>query len=66
MSKITVLLPAKEFARFDTYCGERGFKKSTLIARLIREYLDTERFPLQGSLDLSGPSDNESKRVRGP
>ena len=38
--KISVLLDSKEFDRFDAYCQERGFKKSTLIARLIRDHLD--------------------------
>ncbi len=40
-SKITVLLDPEEFGRFEAYCESQGFKKSTLIARLIREYLDT-------------------------
>jgi metal-responsive CopG/Arc/MetJ family transcriptional regulator len=52
MSKITVLLAEAEFARFDAYCEERGFKKSTLISRLIREYLDSEQYPLQTCLDF--------------
>jgi hypothetical protein len=43
-SKITVLLDEPEFQRFDAYCHERGYKKSTLIARLIRQYLDLEGF----------------------
>ena len=38
--KISVLLDSKDFDRFDAYCQERGFKKSTLIARLIRDHLD--------------------------
>ena len=42
--KISVLLGSKEFDRFDAYCQERGFKKSTLIARLIREHLDESAF----------------------
>lgn len=41
--KITVLLDADQAERFQSYCRERGFKKSTLVARLIREYLDSER-----------------------
>jgi hypothetical protein len=43
-SKITVLLDPEEFSRFEAYCESQGFKKSTLIARLIREYLDTAGF----------------------
>ena len=38
--KISVLLDVEEFHRFDAYCKEQGFKKSTLIARLIRDHLD--------------------------
>lgn len=43
-SKITVLLDPKEFDRFEAYCKSQGFKKSTLITRLIREFLDTAGF----------------------
>ena len=42
--KISVILDSKEFHRFDAYCQEKGFKKSTLIARLIRDYLDESEF----------------------
>lgn len=44
LSKISVLLVDKEFERFEAYCTERGYKKSTLVARLIREHLDAEGF----------------------
>ena len=43
-SKITVLLDPEEFGRFEAYCESQGFKKSTLIARLIREHLDMAGF----------------------
>lgn len=52
-SKITVLLADDEYERFERYCDSQGFKKSTLIARLIREHLDGERFQLQKSLPLA-------------
>lgn len=42
--KITVLLEADEFSRFESYCARQGFKKSTLIVRLIRDHLDVEAF----------------------
>jgi hypothetical protein len=42
--KISVLLSPEEFDRFDAFCRDRGFKKSTLIARLIRQYLDLEGY----------------------
>jgi hypothetical protein len=43
-TKVTVLLSNEEFERLDNYCRDRGFKKSTLIARLIRQYLDMEGY----------------------
>lgn len=52
LRKVTVLLDEQEFERFETYCSERGFKKSTLTARLIREYLDREAFNPQKQLSL--------------
>ena len=50
MPKISVLLAEEEAERFEAYCRERGFKKSTLIARLIREHLDRERYQVQREL----------------
>lgn len=41
-TKITVLMDTEEFALFDNYCAEHGFKKSTLIVRLVREHLARE------------------------
>jgi len=61
MSKITVLLPDDEFARFDAYCEERGFKKSTLICRLIRDYLEMEKYPSQSILNLEHPTTTKEK-----
>ncbi len=59
LSKVTVLLSDDEFARLDAYCRERGYKKSTLLARLIRQYLDMEGF--------GGPRDLALNRFgRGP
>lgn len=43
-TKVTVLLSDEEFDRLDNYCRDRGFKKSTLIARLVRQYLDMEGY----------------------
>lgn len=54
--KLSVLLDAAESERFHNYCREKGFKKSTLIARLIREHLDHERYQLQGNLFSQGKS----------
>ena len=43
-TKISVLLSDAEYARLDAYCHDRGYKKSTLVARLIRQYLDMEGY----------------------
>ena len=49
-TKISVLVADEEALRFEAFCNERGYKKSTLIARLIKEHLDREHYPFQGSL----------------
>ncbi|QDT62380.1 hypothetical protein SV7mr_49280 [Stieleria bergensis] len=46
--KITVLLTDDEFDRFDGFCRENGFKKSTLLVRLMKEFLEK-----QNGLDFS-------------
>ena len=51
--QITVLLDQEEHVRFKAYCDERGFKKSTLVARLIRDHLDDEGYRLQRRLPLN-------------
>jgi hypothetical protein len=45
--RVQVLMSREEAERFEAYCHERGFKKSTLIARLIREHLAEEHFTQQ-------------------
>lgn len=47
---ITVILPADEHKRFAKYCLSKGFKKSTLVARLIRDHLNAEQFMVQVEL----------------
>jgi hypothetical protein len=42
--RVQVLLRTSEAERFERFCMQRGYKKSTLIARLIREHLDHEGF----------------------
>ena len=51
-----MLLNDEELERLERYCIQRGHKKSTLIARLIRDHLDAEQFRVQGELPLSHPS----------
>jgi hypothetical protein len=48
--QVTVLLGNADEERFSAYCTQRGFKKSTLIVRLIREHLNREGFALQPPL----------------
>lgn len=48
--RVQVLLSPVEAERLDGYCREKGHKKSTLIARLVREHLDREGFPDQPDL----------------
>jgi hypothetical protein len=50
MVRTQVLMSPEEAERFESYCRERGFKKSTLIARLVREHLSEERFRPQQEL----------------
>jgi len=40
--RVQVLLQPGEAERFERFCRQRGHKKSTLIARLIRDHLDQE------------------------
>ena len=53
MPKVSVLLSEGEDARFDAYCATRGYKKSTLIVRLIKEHMDHEGFGAQTSLPFA-------------
>lgn len=52
--RIQVLLNRPEAERFERFCETRGHKKSTLIARLVREHLDREGFALQGEFFSAG------------
>jgi len=54
-ARIQVLMPVGEAERFEAYCHETGHKKSTLIARLVREHLAREGFSVQTSLMLDAP-----------
>lgn len=60
-TKISVLVPEDEAIRFEAYCTDRGYKKSTLVVPLIKEFLDKESYPSQGLLlSPSHPSDWEA------
>lgn len=45
--KVSVLLEPEDAKRLDAFCRAGGFKKSGLIARLIREHLEREGFRSQ-------------------
>ena len=55
ISKISVLLSNEEFIKFSDYCHQNGYKKSTLIQRLIREHLSAEGYISQESLPFKYP-----------
>ena len=42
--RVQVLMSPTEAERFNAYCREMGYKKSPLIARLVRQHLDREGF----------------------
>ena len=65
VAKVTVLLGSPDFRRLDEYCRRRGFKKSTLIARLIREHLDMEGFDVQTELPLDASEGRRARPVDG-
>ena len=56
-----VLTPRPEADWFDTYCREKGYKKSRLIARLVPEYLDRKTFNPQP--DLFSREQQESREL---
>lgn len=43
--RVQVLMRPGEAAAFERYCEDRGHKKSTLIARLVRDHLEREGYP---------------------
>ena len=59
--RIQVLIPKEEADRFDAYCREKGYKKSPLIARLVRDYLNREVFNPQ--LDLFNRAQRETQEL---
>lgn len=62
ITKVSVLLEADEAKRFDAYCKEKGFKKSPLIVRLVREHLDKEQFQVQKTLfENSAPKSDPTR-----
>ena len=46
-AKISVILDDELYELFDAYCKQKGHKKSTLVAKLIRDHLASEGFAVQ-------------------
>ena len=42
--RVQVLMQAAEAGRFERFCKDRGHKKSTLIAQLVRDHLEREGY----------------------
>lgn len=59
--KISVLLSANDDELFSKYCEEKGCKKSTLIARLIRKHLDAEGYAVQAALPIDSGSKQQKR-----
>jgi hypothetical protein len=53
MRKMSVLLSEDDFVLFEKYCDERGHKKSTLVAKLVRDLLEREHVASQRQLFAS-------------
>lgn len=63
MRKISVLLSERDDARFCDYCKVNGHKKSTLIAHLIKEHLDRERFASTAQPSMLGAKRSRALRA---
>ena len=48
--RVTVLMSENEGKIFEAYCRKHGFKKSTLINRLVREHIENDGFTMQQEL----------------
>ena len=60
--RVQVLLTEDEAARFERYCHDHGHKKSTLLVRLLREFLDREGYPDQRSLIPASGAPNGTEK----
>lgn len=67
MPRVQVILSDALDERFAAYCNAKGYKKSTLTARLIKDHLDREGFATQSAPRLSAASVRVSgaRRERG-
>lgn len=52
--RVQVLMGPQDADRFQRYCLDRGHKKSTLIARLVREHLEREGYGIAKPRAVAG------------
>ena len=50
--RVSVLVSREDYSRLETYCAQQGAKKSTLISKILREFLDQKNVPVQPSLGM--------------
>jgi len=60
--RVTVILSESEGRIFDAYCKKNGFKKSTLISRLIREHIENENFHFQEKMTFADKTSREGNK----
>lgn len=60
MPKLSVLLDRVTFDLFERFCAERGLKKSTFIAKLVRDHLRQEGFANQMDLLIRAKENHQT------
>lgn len=58
-TRLSVLLDPPTSELFDSFCKERALKKSTYVAKLIKDQMRVEGFSLQTEIPIS-----QSKRLK--
>ena len=58
--RVTVILKDDEADVFATYCERNGFKKSTLIKRLIREHIENSGYRHQKDMFAKNPGQRKN------
>lgn len=66
MPRFQVILTDADDQRFAAYCSQTGHKKSTLTAKLIRDYLDSAGFAYQPELLPASPRTPRQDRKERP
>ena len=61
MRKISLLLNERDEARLSAFCFANGHKKSTLIAKLVRDHLDEQEAGLTHNLNSRDRHSKDTK-----